>query len=77
MAYKLTAEFKYTTTKIAKDEGRDVTKISTHTDSVHLHEAMMDAWEAVVTERMHNGREYTAVPTETHITAYPTLSLRK
>ena len=75
MAYKVSATFNYLTTRIAKTEGVDITRVSFDTESVLLSEVALDAACEVLTHRMHNGRDYCANPSHTVITAYPTLTI--
>lgn len=77
MSYSVTATFNYTTTHIAKTEGVDITRVKFDTESVMLADVVMDAACEVLTQRMHNGRDYNALPTHQIITAYPTLGMRR
>ena len=67
----------YTVSIFQKFDDGDETKAKTNTDSVMLHDAFDDARIEIMTQRMHNGRDYTKPPIFETIAAYPTLSLRK
>jgi len=53
------------------------TKLQFDTESVIIHEALLDAEIEVYTQRMHNGLNYTERPVFQTVALYPTLSLRR
>lgn len=71
MSYKVTAAFSFANTHIAKTEGVDITRVQFDTESVMLADVAIDAACEVLTQRLHNGRDYCANPSHTVITAYP------
>ena len=71
MSYKVTAVFNYTTTHMARTNGVDITRVVFDTESVMLADVVMDAACEVFTQRMHNGRDYNALPTHQVIKAFP------
>ena len=77
MSYSVSAVFNYNSTRIARLEGADVTRVKFDTNSVMLDEVTREVYCEVEHQRMYNGRDYNAIPSHTVITAYPTLSFEK
>lgn len=77
MSYSVTAVFKFASTRIALTEGEDITRVKFDTESTMLSDVLFDAAEEVMTQRIHNGRDYLAFPSHRIVTAYPTLSFKR